>query len=106
ACSSRVATVFGRGVQLPPPPPNAQLYLCIRVVGSIVWTVGGRPMRRVKQLPLVIGLLVLAPLAEGADRTRAVRLPSPHKSLVVEQEYRIPATPDSPWLESIAVAMG
>ena len=63
-------------------------------------------MCRVKHLPLVIGLFVLVPLAEGADRTRAVRLPSPHKSLVVQQEYRIPAMPDSPWLESIAVAMG
>jgi len=52
-------------------------------------------------------MLTLAPLAAAAgDRGRAVRPAPARGSIVVGQEYRIPATPDSPWLESVAVAVG
>src|SRR5262249_4195021 len=59
-----------------------------------------------KQITAAI-VMILAPLAAaGSDRGRPVRFPPSQASLSVGQEYRIPAWPDSPWLESVAVAMG
>src|SRR5207302_6310290 len=44
--------------------------------------------------------------AAGAERSRAVRFPPVQRHVAVGQEYRIAAMPDSPWLESVAVAVG
>jgi hypothetical protein len=52
---------------------------------------------------IAILLILCAPVAiAGSGRQRAVRTPA----LVVGTEYRIPAKPDNPWLESVAVASG
>ncbi|HEX3578464.1 MAG TPA: hypothetical protein VHY33_07860, partial [Thermoanaerobaculia bacterium] len=52
-------------------------------------------------------LFVLAPIAAaGSARNRAVGTVPSHGTIAVGPEYRIPANPDSPWLESVAVAAG
>lgn len=54
-----------------------------------------------------IVLVLFVPLAAlGAERSRAVRFPPMQGHPAVGPEARIAATPDSPWLESVAVAMG
>ena len=60
-----------------------------------------------KRIPRAIVMFLLFPLAAaGAERSRAVRFPPVQGHVAVGQEYRIAATPDSPWLESVAVAVG
>lgn len=63
-------------------------------------------MRVGKHITAALILFLVASLVSAADRSRAVRPALPRTTLAVGQEYRIPATPDSPWLESVAVAIG
>jgi len=60
-------------------------------------------MRISKQITAAIIIFFLASLSVAAERGRAVH---PRSGIFVGQEYRIPAAPDSPWLESVAVAIG
>ena len=61
-------------------------------------------MRGLKPVSAVIIILFVASFAAAADRGRAVR--PVHSGILVGPESRITASPDSPWLESVAVAVG
>ena len=63
-------------------------------------------MRASRQVTAAIVIFFLASLTAAADRRRAVGLQPSHSVIAVGQEYRVAATPDSPWLESVAVAVG
>ena len=60
---------------------------------------------RLQQAAALLIVLALVPMALSA-RTRSIRKAPALGSLVVGAEYRIPAHPDSPWLESVAAAAG
>jgi hypothetical protein len=66
----------------------------------------GTAVRPLQAAAMMI-VIALAPVVlAGGTRARAFRKTPAPGTLVVGAEYRIPAHPDSPWLESVAAAAG